>query len=138
MDGCAPGKGAGAVAGTKISKRGAEALPLFDRIGGMKTLINGVDVFYDMVLADPMLAPFFEGVDQARQRIKQVCVCVRVCVRERVGLVCPWGAQAPRRRPRRRTRSAVAGTPCRRQGIDRREQFTLPARVESLPSAPDE
>jgi len=45
---------------------------LFERIGGMKTLVNGVDVFYDMILEDEMLAPFFEGVDQGRQRLKQV------------------------------------------------------------------
>jgi len=50
----------------------ADERTLFERIGGMKTLVNGVDVFYDMVLEDGMLAPFFEGVDQARQRIKQV------------------------------------------------------------------
>ena len=46
--------------------------PLFDRIGGMRALINAVDVFYARILADPTLAPFFEGVEMSRQRTKQV------------------------------------------------------------------
>ena len=55
----------------------ATALPpnqpsLFDRIGGMKALINAVDVFYERILADPTLAPFFEGVEMSKQRTKQV------------------------------------------------------------------
>lgn len=45
---------------------------LFDRIGGMKALINAVDVFYERILADPTLAPFFEGVEMSKQRTKQV------------------------------------------------------------------
>lgn len=46
--------------------------PLFDRVGGMKALINAVDVFYERILGDPTLAPFFEGVEMSRQRTKQV------------------------------------------------------------------
>jgi hypothetical protein len=73
----------------------AQPPPLFDRIGGMKSLINAVDVFYDMVLADPMLAPFFEGVDQGKQRIKQV----RIETRREGFLFLPWPARC-RRSPR--------------------------------------
>ena len=54
---------------------------LFERIGDMKTLINGVDILCDMVLEDDMLAPLFVGVDKGRHRIKQVRVelfCCRV------------------------------------------------------------
>ena len=50
--------------------------PLFDRVGGMTALINAVDVFYARVLADPTLAPFFEGVEMSRQRTKQVRVVI--------------------------------------------------------------
>lgn len=45
--------------------------PLFDRIGGANAVRAAVGVFYDKVLADPQLAPFFQGVDMARQASKQ-------------------------------------------------------------------
>lgn len=50
----------------------SSAPSLFDRVGGMKTLVNAVDVFYPAILADESLAPFFEGIDMARLRLKQV------------------------------------------------------------------
>ncbi len=36
---------------------------LFERIGGVPAIKAAVENFYDRVLADPMLAPFFEGVN---------------------------------------------------------------------------
>ena len=38
----------------------------FERIGGAKTVASLVDAFYDRVLGDPELAPFFEHADLAR------------------------------------------------------------------------
>jgi hypothetical protein len=55
---------------------------LFERIGGVKTLINGVDVLCEMVLEDDMLAPLFVGVDMGWYRIKQVRVRSFVVVLE--------------------------------------------------------
>ena len=36
---------------------------LFERLGGEAAIDAAVDVFYEKVLADPSLAPFFDGVD---------------------------------------------------------------------------
>ncbi|MEL7028188.1 MAG: group 1 truncated hemoglobin [Pseudomonadota bacterium] len=44
---------------------------LFDRLGGGPAVEAAVDLFYEKVLADPLLAPMFEGVDMARQKRKQ-------------------------------------------------------------------
>lgn len=44
---------------------------LFDRIGGNAALNAAVDLFYDRVIADPILTPFFESVDLTNQRAKQ-------------------------------------------------------------------
>lgn len=44
---------------------------LFDRIGGSAALNAAVDLFYDRVIADPILTPFFESVDMSSQRAKQ-------------------------------------------------------------------
>ena len=38
----------------------------YERIGGAKTVASLVDAFYDRVLGDPELAPFFEHADLAR------------------------------------------------------------------------
>lgn len=45
---------------------------LYERLGGAGAVNAAVDIFYDKVLADPILTPMFEGVDMARQRRKQV------------------------------------------------------------------
>lgn len=45
--------------------------PLYQRIGGADAVKAAVTIFYDKVLADPSIAPFFEGVDMARQASKQ-------------------------------------------------------------------
>jgi len=44
---------------------------LFDRIGGSAAVDAAVDLFYDRVIADPILTPFFEGTDMRKQRAKQ-------------------------------------------------------------------
>jgi len=46
-------------------------LSLFDRIGGAAAVDAAVDIFYGKVLADPLLKPFFDGVDMRRQRAQQ-------------------------------------------------------------------
>jgi hemoglobin len=45
---------------------------LYDRLGGEPTLIAAMDRFYDKVLKDPLVSPFFEGMDMAAQRSKGV------------------------------------------------------------------
>jgi truncated hemoglobin YjbI len=45
---------------------------LYTRIGGAAAVQATVDVFYKKVLADPLLSPFFEGIDMVKQRNKQV------------------------------------------------------------------
>lgn len=43
---------------------------LFDRIGGSAAIDAAVDQFYERVLADEQLIPFFEGISMPRQ-VKQ-------------------------------------------------------------------
>jgi methyl-accepting chemotaxis protein len=38
-------------------------LSIFERLGGVPAVKAGVDAFYERVLADPQLAPFFKGVN---------------------------------------------------------------------------
>ncbi len=44
---------------------------LFERIGGAAAVDAAVDIFYDKVLNDVALRPFFDGVDMDYQRNKQ-------------------------------------------------------------------
>ena len=44
---------------------------MYERLGGHETLKVAVAVFYTRVLADPLLAPFFAGIDLARLRAHQ-------------------------------------------------------------------
>jgi hemoglobin len=44
---------------------------LYERLGGEKAIGAVVDEFYDRVLADDRLAPYFEEVDMERQRAHQ-------------------------------------------------------------------
>ena len=44
---------------------------LYDRLGGEPAVSAAVDLFYEKILADEALAPFFDGVDMARQAAKQ-------------------------------------------------------------------
>src|SRR5215469_1851039 len=46
----------------------AEAISLYDAIGGRASLVAAVDVFYRRVLADPELSPFFPGGVGERHR----------------------------------------------------------------------
>jgi hemoglobin len=41
---------------------------IFERLGGMVSIDVAVDRFYDRVVDDPELAPFFDRVDLRRQR----------------------------------------------------------------------
>ena len=47
---------------------------LYQRLGGSKAVNAAVDLFYDKVLADAELAPFFEGVDMKKQRRHQAAM----------------------------------------------------------------
>lgn len=44
---------------------------LFERLGGAVSIDAAVSTFYDRVLGDPELAPFFTGVDVRRLRVHQ-------------------------------------------------------------------
>lgn len=44
---------------------------LYDRLGGERAIAAVVDDFYGRVLADPLLAPFFVGVERDRLRRMQ-------------------------------------------------------------------
>jgi hemoglobin len=44
---------------------------IFEAIGGDTALYEVVDDFYDRVLADPALAPFFAGINMARLKGRQ-------------------------------------------------------------------
>lgn len=45
---------------------------LYDRLGGSAAVEAAVKIFYDKVLADPDLKPFFDGIDMARQGRHQI------------------------------------------------------------------
>ena len=48
---------------------------LYSRIGGAPAVQATVVVFYKRVLSDPLLAPFFQGVNMEKQQAKQVGNC---------------------------------------------------------------
>ncbi|GAA3390484.1 group I truncated hemoglobin [Cryptosporangium minutisporangium] len=70
---------------------GTEAAPdtNFDRIGGAPAVAAVVDVFYEEVLADPLLAPYFEGVDLERLKEHQ-----RLFVGQALGAGPPYTGRA--------------------------------------------
>jgi hemoglobin len=41
---------------------------LYDRLGGRNSIRNVVDTFYDRLLEDPELGPFFDGADLEKLR----------------------------------------------------------------------
>jgi hemoglobin len=41
---------------------------IYDEIGGAPAVGAAVEDFYDRVLGDPLLAPYFAGIDMARQK----------------------------------------------------------------------
>ncbi|MFC5366978.1 group I truncated hemoglobin [Salinirubrum litoreum] len=51
---------------------------LYERLGGSDAIEAVVDEFYDRVLADAQLAPYFEDVDMARQRAHQTAFIAAV------------------------------------------------------------
>jgi len=44
---------------------------IYDAIGGRAAVAAAVDLFYEKVLADPTLAPYFEGIDMDHLRAHQ-------------------------------------------------------------------
>lgn len=49
----------------------ASTQSLYDRLGGGAAIRSVVDRFYELVLVDPVLRPYFTGVDLARLRRHQ-------------------------------------------------------------------
>ena len=43
----------------------------YQRLGGEAAISAAVDLFYEKILADDALAPFFDGVDMSKQVAKQ-------------------------------------------------------------------
>ena len=41
---------------------------IYKKIGGPEAVAAAVDIFYDRVMGDPVLAPYFEGTDMRRQK----------------------------------------------------------------------
>jgi hemoglobin len=50
----------------------------YDAVGGGPAVSAVVNNFYDRVLADPQLAPYFEGVDMARLKRHQALLITQV------------------------------------------------------------
>jgi methyl-accepting chemotaxis protein len=53
---------------TDTTTSGAPIAPLYERLGGAAAITAAVDGFYDRVLDDALLAPFFDGVNVKAQR----------------------------------------------------------------------
>ncbi len=51
---------------------GGQSLSLFERLGGEAAIEAAVVGFYERVMADPSLAPFFDSLDMATQIKKQI------------------------------------------------------------------
>jgi hemoglobin len=51
---------------------GRETTSLFERLGGETAIEAAVVAFYERVMGDPTLAPFFDGLDMAAQIRKQI------------------------------------------------------------------
>jgi hemoglobin len=51
---------------------------LYERVGGTSAVAAAVDLFYDRVMKDPLLLPFFNGIDLKRQCSKQVAFLTAV------------------------------------------------------------
>lgn len=60
-----------ATSGRPLRERGQPMPSIFEQIGGAPAVRAVVDDFYQRVLADPLLAPFFDNVDMAKQRQHQ-------------------------------------------------------------------
>ncbi len=44
---------------------------LYERLGGRDAVFTAVELFYDRVLGDPMLKPFFDDIPMKEQKAKQ-------------------------------------------------------------------
>jgi hemoglobin len=53
-------------------------MSVFEQLGQERGIRAAVDDFYERVLADPDLAPYFEGVDMPRLRAHQAQLLVQV------------------------------------------------------------
>lgn len=62
--------------------------PLYERIGGEEAIARIVDRFYDRVLADPQLAPFFRAtsMDKLRRMQREFFAAVLVGPQSYTGL----------------------------------------------------
>ena len=99
---------------------------LYQRVGGENAVLAAATLFYDKVLADPELAPFFTGLDMEQQVRKQVAFM-------------SWAFGGPERYQYRPLREAHAGL--RHKGLadrhfDRVAQH-LNATLQELGLAPD-
>ena len=45
---------------------------LYERVGGKSAVAAVVNLLYDRIIKDPLLLPFFDGIDVRRQKSKQV------------------------------------------------------------------
>lgn len=50
---------------------------LYERLGGDTAVMAAVDLFYEKVLDDALLAPFFVGLDMRAQTAKQIAFMAR-------------------------------------------------------------
>lgn len=67
----------------------APAQTIFDRIGGEAAVAAVVDLFYTKVIADPSLAPYFDGIDLDRLKGHQ-----RRFVGQALGASTPYTGRA--------------------------------------------
>ena len=56
---------------------------LYEKVGGSETIKELVRIFYDRVLGDPRLAPFFPDTDMYSLRAKQVMFLIMLLGRTR-------------------------------------------------------
>ncbi len=63
--------GTDSAAAKKVDYFQLQGIPLYDRIGGDKSMEIAVDLFYKKVLEDELVGKFFEDVDMESQRLKQ-------------------------------------------------------------------
>ncbi|KAI8473828.1 MAG: hypothetical protein J3K34DRAFT_466299 [Monoraphidium minutum] len=45
---------------------------VFEKLGGKENVQAAVELFYQKIQADPLTAPFFEGIDMKKQKAKQL------------------------------------------------------------------
>jgi hypothetical protein len=66
---------------------------LYEKLGGEAAVEAAVSVFYGKIMADPLLVPFFEGVDMKKQARKQVGAVSVLPYAESRGGYCWWWRQ---------------------------------------------